>query len=200
MIFQPHHSSYRAIDHDPMPHTATVVLDWTDQFPGEDPEARLLPLDQALWNDKFRPDLKNAARSLKAQGETNILVQGHMRLPTWFATGAELRKTAGFQVTSFQGEEPWSSTGPHTDFSVKVCNVELGDGNDVAVGIALAYDLSVEVLKYVRESVTEVGRFACIKPEKGSSNQAINSNAEARSWAFLRPGQSPQTRTGRRAF
>ena len=174
----------QAINHDPFPDSATVVLDWTDHFPGEQAEARLLPFDQAHWNDHFRPDLRNAAGSLRALGQANILVRGNMRLPTWFAAGVELRKTAGFQVTSFQGEEPWSSEGPLAEYPVKLCDMELSDGKDLAVGIALAYDLSTEVLKFVRHALLDVGRFVCIQPEKGASNQAIGSPAEARRWAF----------------
>ena len=174
----------QAIDHDPFPDSATVVLDWTDHFPGEQPEARVLPLDPALWNDHFRPDLKNAARSLRALGQTNILVRGKMRLPTWFAAGVELRKTAGFQVTSFQGEEPWSSEGTLAEYLVRSNDMELSESKDLAVGIALAYDLSTEVLEFVRHTLWNVGRFVCIQPEKGASNQAIGSPAEARRWAF----------------
>ena len=173
-----------AIDHNPMPGSATIVLDWTDKFPGEEPKTRRQPLDPKLWNGQFRSDLQTAAQTFMSRGHTNILVQGQMRLPTWFAAGATLNKTAGFQVTSFQGEEPWSSFGELAEFPIEISTMELSAGKDLAVGIALAFDLSTDVLRYLYSSHNDIGSYVCIQPAKGASNQAIGSSAEARSWAY----------------
>ena len=174
----------QAIDHDPMPDSATIVLDWTDQFPGEGPKTRRLPVDQASWNGQFRSDLHMAKQSLRAQNQTNVLVRGHMRLPTWFAVGVALNRTADFQVASFQGVKPWSSEGELAEIPIESCTVELGAGQDLAIGIALAADPSTDVLRFLRGTQSDVGQYICIHPENGTSNQAIRNAAEARGWAY----------------
>lgn len=91
----------QAIDRDPMPENATIALDWVDSFPGREPRVRHLPSDPTLWNGRFRLELQLAAQKLRSQGHAHVLVRGYMRLPTWFAAGVELCKTAGFEVSSF---------------------------------------------------------------------------------------------------
>ncbi len=175
----------QAIDRDPMPEEATVVLDWTDLFPGAEPRTRRRPYDDGLWSRRFRPDLQEAARRLRTLGHRYVLVRGYMRLPTWFATGVELGRTAGFEVVAFQKGAPWSSDGKVGDLPVKLLvNQEIGRGTELALGIAAAADLSEDMLTFVKKSVPDVGRLICIMPEKGPSNVAISSDAEARAWAL----------------
>ena len=174
----------QAIDRDPMPEASTIVLDWANLFPGGEARVRRLPHDQALWNDRFRPALQRAAQDLRGQGQTNVLVRGYMRLPTWFAVGVELNRTAGFQVTSFQGQSPWSSEGPFSDIAIEQVNTSLGAGEDIAIGLALAFDLSPDVLAYLRDQRMDVGHYVCLQPAGGANNQAIHSAAEVRCWAY----------------
>ena len=174
----------QAIDRDPVPEAATTVLDWVNLFPGSEPRARHQPSDSALWNDKFRPELRQAARDLRLQGHTHVLVKGHMRLPTWFAVGVELGKTAGFEVSSFQGQTVWPSVGNLSDVAIGNVTTTLGLGKDLAVGIALASDPSPDVLEYLRDWQINVGKYVCVRPTNGPNNQAISNAAEARGWAY----------------
>ncbi len=175
----------QAIDRDPMPESAAIVLDWVDLFPGPEPRTRRRPCDDGLWNRKFRPELQEAARKLRAQGHRRVLVRGYIRLPMWFATGVELGRTAGFEVVAFQKGAPWSSDGKVGDFPIRVSvNQGLGSGTELALGIAVAADLSEDVLTFLKKSVPEVGRLMCTLPETGPSNVAIRSDAEARAWAL----------------
>ena len=174
----------QAIDRDPIPEAATVALDWFGSFPGSEPRVRHRPSDPTLWNDRFRPELRQAAQDLHSQGHTHILVKGHMRLPTWFAVGVELGKTAGFEVSSFQGLTAWSSVGEVLAIDTERATTTLGLGKDLAVGIALATDPSADVLAYLRDQQIGVGEYVCISPTSGANNQAIGSAAEARGWAY----------------
>ena len=174
----------QAIDRDPVPEAATTVLDWVDLFPGDEPKVRHRPSDPALWNDKFRPELRQTAQDLRSQGHTHVLVKGHMRLPTWFTVGVELGKTAGFEVSSFQGQTAWSSVGELSDITTEHAATTLGLGKDLAVGIALAFDLSPDVLEYLRDQQINVGEYVRIRPTNGANNQAIGGAAEARGWAY----------------
>ena len=171
------------IDREPEP-SATVVLDLTRRFPGSEPRARRLPSKPELWNSKFRPEFRQAARTLRSQDRTRVEVKGHMRLPTWFAVGAELAKTAGFEVWSVKNGEEWSSVGEVSGVAAECDVAELGDGGDLAVGIALAADPSEDALRYVRGQLAGVGRYACIRPAGGAGNRTVRGAAEARGWAF----------------
>ena len=174
----------QAIDRDPMPEVATIALDWAGLFPGTEPRERRLPTDRAMWNDRFRPELQKAAKDLRAQGHSNVLVRGYMRLPTWFAVGVELSKTAGFQVASFQGQTPWLSEGMWSGIDVEHVATNLGVGDGLAIGVALAFDLSTDVLTYLRDQKIDVGEYVCLRPVSGASNQSIRNDAEARQWAY----------------
>ena len=174
----------QALDRDPMPEAASIVLDWVDLFPGNEPRIRRLPLEHALWNDQFRPELRTAAQDLRSRGHSNVLVRGYMRLPTWFAAGVEFGRTAGFQVTSFQGHTPWSSEGSLSDIAVEFVAEDLGIGKDLAVGVALAFDLSADVVSFIRDQQIAAGQYVCIRPVRGANNQAIRDPAEARGWAY----------------
>lgn len=174
----------QAIDQDPMPEASTIVLDWANLFPGDEARVRRLPHDQALWNDRFRPELRMAAQALRGQGQTTVLVRGYMRLPTWFTVGVELNKSAGFQVASFQGQTPWSSEGTLSDIAIEQVATSLEVGEDIAIGLALAFDLSPDVLAYLREQEIGVGHYLCLQPAGGANNQAIHSAAQARCWAY----------------
>ena len=172
------------IDRDQVQNDAMIVLDWTGLFPGSEPRVRHLPSDPKLWNRKFRPELHRVARELRSQKKTRVLVKGYMRLPTWFVAGTELGKTAGFDVSSVQGQEIWSSVGGLSKVSIECDAAHVGRGQDLAVGIALAMDPSEAVLEYICGQGIGVNEYVCIRPANGPSNQAISDAAEARYWAL----------------
>ena len=106
---------------------------------------------------------KEQHKTLRGQGQTNVLVRGCMRLPTWFTVGAQLNRTAGFQVASFQSQTPWSSEGTLSDLAIEQVGTSLGVGEDIAIGVALAFDLSPDVLAYLRGPARwEVGHYVCL--------------------------------------
>lgn len=174
----------QAIGRDPVPETATITLDWADLFPGNEPRVRCQPLDPAMWNGRFRPELQRAALDLRAQGHAYVLVKGYMRLPTWFVAGVELCETAGFQVSSFQGQEEWSSTGGLTNVVAEHTTTAVGIGQDLAVSVALATDPSEDVLTYLHERQISAGKYVCIRPKGGVCDRVIRNASEARGWAY----------------
>ena len=170
------------IDRDPEPAGATVSFDWTDLFPGSEP--RRMPSDPDLWNSEFLPSFRRAARTLRSQNHTHVLVRGHMRLPTWFAVGAALAEVAYSEVSSLKAQEEWSSAGEMSRVDVECEVSDLGSGRDVAVGVALASDPSPDALPYVRGHLAGVGRYARVRHPGGASRRAIRDAAEARGWAL----------------
>jgi hypothetical protein len=173
----------QAIDRDPMPESATITLDWTSLFQGSEPRTRRRPAEDGLWNNMFRPELQEAARSLRAQGQTFILVRGYMRLPSWFTVGVELGRTAGFEVVSFQQGVPWASAGDLGEFPIMTVERQVGSGKDLGLGVCLAADLSEDALRFLESSVPNAGTLISIFPERGPSGAALGNGSEARAWA-----------------
>ena len=175
----------QALDRNISPTSSSVAIDWVDHFAGDEPRVRRELTDPALWNTKFRSDLRTAAQQLRAQGHRSVLVEGHARLPTWFAAGIELCQTAGFDVVSIQRGTPWPSSGPVTPFGLRLAHDEhLGNGADLAVGVAISRDLALDVLPYVRDRLPSVGRYLSIEPAAGPGGQAIPGESEARGCAL----------------
>ena len=176
----------QAIDHDPFADEATVVLDWVDMFPGDDPRSRVLPRDPDVWNGRFRPALRQAARDLRAQGHRRVLVRGFARLPTWFSVGAELGRTAGFTVVSFRGEAPWSSDDTPTSFPVRVSHDEdIGEGQGLAIGVCVATDITADVVAYLRQALAaNVGQYVALSPTVGASNAILQDAKQALGCAY----------------
>ncbi len=172
------------IDHTPSQESDAIVFDWVDLFPGDKPGVRHWPQDSALWNNKFLPDLWKAAEKLRQQGHTHIRVRGEMRLPTWFAVGSQMRKTARFVVSSSQNGDVWSSIGQVTQPAFTCDTTILGSGKDFAVGMSLSFDLSIDVLECLRDQQINVGKYFHISATKGINNQSVGDATEARGWAY----------------
>ncbi len=108
-----------------------------------------------------------------------------MRLPAWFLIGAELGKTAGLEVMTFQGEQEWSSEAEAADFPISIIRNEgLGTGDELAIGVSVSVDLSGDVIEYLESHLPVVGRYICFAPAGGPGSRAIRSAAEARGWAL----------------
>ena len=172
------------IDREPLSKDDEVALDWVSSFPGSEPGVRRLPSDPALWNGRFRPAFQQAKQKLRSKGHACILVRGHMRLPTWFAIGAELRQTAGFQVSSFNGQVVWSSAGEPSNVAMESRATPLGLGRDLAVGIALSSDPSGDALSYIRDRRIAADKYVCIRPAGGPGRKSVRDAGEARGWAL----------------
>ena len=71
-----------------------------------------------------------------------------------------------------------------SDIVIEPVSTDLGVGEDLAIGIALAFDLSPDVLTYLRDEEIDVGHYVCLQPRGGANNQAIRNAAEARRWAY----------------
>lgn len=176
----------QAIDRHPIPDSATIALDWVDLFEGDEPRVRRKLKDNTHWNDKFRQEIQQAAKSLQSNKDKRVLIKGYMRLPTWFTSGVEFGKTVGFEeIVSFQGGVPWSSKGDMEEFPVEIINnQELSSGNEVAIVIAVSADLSADVLRHLKNISSGIGRFICLAPQLGISNTAFGNDKQVRKWAY----------------
>ena len=80
----------------------------------------------------MRPDLQQAVAEIHARGYNDVMVRGALRLPSWFASGAELADVAGFRVGCTQRGEIWSSEVDPSPFALAKEATELGSGSETA--------------------------------------------------------------------
>jgi hypothetical protein len=176
----------QAIDRDPAPENATIALDWLDQFTGDEPRTRRWVRDRGLWDGRFRDEIRAVVQRLRQLQQARVMVRGYMRLPTWFAVGVQLSRTAGFEVVSLQNGTPWSSWGDTAPFLIRAHPpIQLaGNGNEIALGISLATDLSQDVEAYARRSLAGVSQVISITPQAVPRNDVIANAAQARDCAY----------------
>ena len=112
-----------------------------------------------------------------------VHVTGAMRLPMWFATGARLPDVRGWVVSADQRNVEWSSDAPPTTVEAReLRRVELGLGDDLAVGIALTHNLAEDVEGYVRSSQLPVCELLTLGPADGPRQTAVPDASFAVGW------------------
>jgi hypothetical protein len=76
------------------------------------------------------------------------------------------------------------STAAPTDFPVAVEEHQIGQGDDVAVALAVSGDPTIDVLAYLRDSAFPVGKLVVIKPVAGTGMTSIAGEAEALGYVY----------------
>ncbi len=173
-----------AIDRDPHPEDATVALDWVEHFDGATAYDRRGTRDPNAWNTVMAPQLEVAADQLRASGASRVLVRGAMRLPTWFAVGAQLRQVAGWEVACAKPNQQWPSAadaGPSP--ALAEARTPTGEGSDLAIAIGVTADPTADVRRYLETLNAEIGQLVTLGPADGAGDQAIRGPSAAVSWA-----------------
>ena len=172
------------INHDPWPESATAAVDWVDLFMGDEPRVRRYTRDPRSWDEQMRPDLQTAVALIRQLEYSDVVVRGALRLPSWFACGAELAEVAGFRVTCKQRGDNWSSDSDSSPFGLKEEVVELGNGKEVAVGLSVTTNIAHDALEYVRRAELPVHAYFDLAPHDGPSDHTIADASAARGWAL----------------
>ena len=172
------------IDRDPWPDSPLVALDWVDLFEGEEARSRRRTADPDAWNDRMRPELIEAIATIHAQGYTDVMVRGALRLPSWFAVGAGLSDVAGFQVSCVQRGEVWSSNAVPSHVRVARRRKDIGQGPDLAVILSVTTEIDQDVERYIRQAQLPVRACLHLVPESGATDHALVDESAARGWAL----------------
>jgi hypothetical protein len=178
----------QAIDHDLWPETATVALDWVDAFVGEQAPERREASGTGLWMERFAPDLENAVAQIRAQGFTRVRVDGAFRLATAIYAGFVCSDVKGFRVAvpGRSGDGTWigdiSSEGSRRPLAVTRSDHNLGQGEDLAVGLCVSGDLTPAVLSHAEQASLPLKRLSVLSiAEPG--RDALADPAEVLGWA-----------------
>lgn len=162
---------------------ATASVDWVDRFVGDEPWQRRELREPAEWNTTLKPELKKAAAAIRGDTHRTVLIAGDYRLSTGVFAGTELADVAKFRVVVPTRDGEWSSDGDRQPFELASSVTEIGQGEDLAVGVSVSGDLSDDAIDYIRDSELPVAQFIDLSPSTGTGSDALQSDAHARGWA-----------------
>ncbi|MFH9658591.1 SAVED domain-containing protein [Streptomyces sp. NPDC017248] len=153
---------------DPMAPDASHVINWVDRFDGDSAYTKRRPLLPNTWG-QLQMDIEAVPGHLPA-GTAAVSVTGSIRLAPAFLVGTTFRMVTGTDVAVVQRGQLWSTNDPFdTSLVPRVTEHEIGQGDEIAVAIAVAADLTEDVLEYLREQNLPVGKLIVLTPPSGSA-------------------------------
>ncbi|GAA4300089.1 SAVED domain-containing protein [Actinomadura luteofluorescens] len=158
---------------DPLASDADHAIDWVDRFEGDSDYAKRRPLPPNTWA-QLQADIEAAPGALPA-GTTAVSVTGSIRLAPAFLVGTTFRMVTGADLAVVQrgrtGSQLWSTSDPFdTALTPGVWEYEIGQGDEVAIAIAVAADPTEDVLEYLREQNVPVSKLIVLTPSSGTAN------------------------------
>ncbi|MEU3571255.1 SAVED domain-containing protein [Kitasatospora sp. NPDC036755] len=156
---------------DPAAADADYALDWVDRFEGDDPFLKRHPALPATWQE-LQHDIE-AAPSHLPPGTQAVALTGTVRLAPAFLAGAAFRMVTGTDVAVRQRGQVWCSTQAATAQTPDCAEHVFGQGNDLAVAIAVATDPTDDVMDYLREASLPVARLLVYRPATGSGDNSV---------------------------
>ncbi len=167
---------------DPLAANADHAIDWVDRFDGDSDYTKRRPLSPNTWA-QLQADIEAAPRRLPT-GTTAVSVTGSIRLAPAFLVGTTFRMVTGTDLAAVQrgraGSQLWSTNDPFDAASAPgVIEYEIGQGDEVAVAIAVATDPAEDVLEYLREQNLPVSKFIVLTPPSGTANDGSVPNSTA---------------------
>jgi hypothetical protein len=106
---------------------------------------------------------------------TEVDVRGTMRLATGLLVGVQLSEVAGFKVAAIGREGEWSSTMPRDAVTVEREWIDIGQGEELALAIAVSQPIRDDVVSYIRTRPLPVGKLVVYSPPGGPSREAVTS-------------------------
>jgi SMODS-associated and fused to various effectors sensor domain len=165
---------------------AAITINWVDKFAGDRPENRRGVLEPKAWTETFPADLSSMRVSLEQRGLRKIAVSGTMRLPTWFAVGAELREVAGFDVAAHCRNQVWEPpTGSVSKPDVQIRqDRSLGSGSETVLVVEISSDGTRAALDHFENS-PDVGRLLAITAAGGPDRRLLADGSSAMGTAYV---------------
>lgn len=160
---------------DPWPETATASVDWVDLYEGEDAASRRQLKNPSDWNSRLKPELADAVERIRKTRITDVDVRGTMRLATGLLVGQQLSEVAGFRIAIQGREGEWSSAKGRERARIKREELEIGQGEDLAVALAVSQAIREDVLSHIREHGPPVSKLVVFSPAGGSSRDSVRS-------------------------
>jgi len=167
---------------DPLAAEANCALDWVERFDGESAYLKRCPRPPSTWK-QLQDEIEAIPGRLPA-GTSAVAVTGSLRQATAFAVGGALRMVTGIDLGVDQRGQLWSSNQPYeAALEPAVTEYGIGQGNDLAVAIAVATDPTEDVLDFVRDRMLPVERLLVLWPVPGAKDNSVPDAAAAVSLA-----------------
>lgn len=160
-----------------------VTVDLVDLYEGDSDRERRQLRNPDDWQQHVVPAVADAVHTLESFGVRRVHIIGAMRLPLWFAIGMRLPDTRGWIVSLDQRNVEWrSDTSPATIHAVELNRVTLGQGEDLAVAVALTHDTTGDVERYLRDSAAPVKDLIVLSTTDGPGQASVPDAAFAIGW------------------
>lgn len=165
--------SIATLKRDPLADLSDHSLDWVDRFAGDSDFSKRRPRPPATWA-ALQADIEALPRHLPP-GTSAVTLTGSFRQATGFAIGAALREVTGIRDLELnQAGAFWSSNEPYERaLPPRITGESLGDGDELAVAVAIAAAPVEDIRTFLQESGSAVGRLLLCEPEGGAHGQAI---------------------------
>jgi hypothetical protein len=174
---------------DPLRTQAIHALDWVDRFDGADAYAKRQPQPPATWS-QLQTDIEQIPNHLA--GARRIMLTGSIRQATAFTIGATLRMVTNVNLAVIQGDQLWTTDTDYTEpITPTVAEHPLDQGDDLAVAVAVATQMTDDALTFLRTHQVPVDRLVVLQPPGGAKDNSIATPAAA---VALAVGIRDQTR------
>ncbi|MCA1278269.1 SAVED domain-containing protein [Saccharopolyspora sp. 7B] len=163
--------------------TPNATLDIVDLYAGDTPRERRVLHHHSDWQEKVQPSLAAKVRELEAYRTRRVHVTGHMRLPLWFAIGFAMPETRRWVLSLEHATAEWSTASPASVTPRELCDITLGCGTDLAVGVALTHDPTADITNWARNTNSAIGRLIVLGPPGMPGQTAVPDGSWAAGWA-----------------
>ena len=156
---------------DPLHAQAAHALDWVDRFDGADSYRKRQPLAPATWA-QLQNDIEQIPNHLV--GVHRIMVTGSLRQATAFAVGATLRMVTNISLAVQQGAQLWTTDTDYSEPTVPAATeYQLGQGDDLAVAVAVATYMTDDVVAFLRTHQISASRLVVLQSPEGPKDNSV---------------------------
>jgi hypothetical protein len=162
---------------DPLQAQAAHALDWVDRFAGKDAFAKRRPLPPATWM-QLQAEIYQIPDHLV--GVHRLMVTGSLRQATAFTVGSTMRMVTNISLAVQQGTQLWTTDTDYPEPTAPtVTEHQVGQGDELAIGVAVATHMADDVLAYLRAHQVPVSRLLVLQPPAGPKDNSIDTPAAA---------------------
>jgi hypothetical protein len=179
---------------DPLADQAAHRLDWVDRFDGPDAYTKRRPMPPATWA-QLQQDIDDLPSRLRHVSQ--VAMTGSLRQATAFAVGAALRMVTNVDLAVTQRTQLWVSNATYdSPIQPTVVEHQIGQGNDIALAVEVATELTEDVMTYLRDRQLPIDRLIVLQPAGGPKDNAIPDGATANALAIGLRNQARRSSRG----
>ena len=159
-----------------------MSLNWMGYFEGDEARVRRRLGDPGM-SGRLLQQLAEVRGTFRAKGISSVEVDGHMRLPVWFAVGTHLGETAGFTLKKSCRTGLWTTadqpSGVEGGTRLEPPRpLSGGPGAPWIVTVGVSQDIAEEAEAYAVSNLPDAS-YVHLQPSKGPSRTTLAGGADA---------------------